>query len=120
MESHFRSAAEQFLDMLRIIDARQLDHDTVCALPLDHWLFRTGFIDPATHDLDGLLNDMRVDVIDGVFTQRYIHKTIATAINSHFLLKASRNFAGSLAILRRIAQLERQPVLFGGQIHITY
>ena len=58
-EGHPRGLAQQFLDPVRILDARQLHHDAVIALAGDGGIDHARAVDAAAHDLDGLLHRQR-------------------------------------------------------------
>src|ERR1700693_2195727 len=49
-------APQQILDVLGIVDPRELDQDTVLPLTLDRRLLGASFVDAAADDLDGLLD----------------------------------------------------------------
>ena len=56
LESQFGGTAEQGFDMLRIVDARQLDEDAVRALALDRRFLGSGLVNAPADDLDRLVD----------------------------------------------------------------
>src|SRR6185437_2712630 len=56
VEGQLGSAADELLDMLRIVDAGELDEDAVLPLALNDRFLGAGLVDAPAYDLDRLLD----------------------------------------------------------------